>query len=477
MGTKYKISDFITLTPKQKEVYKYVGKGYRIFAGGARGGGKTEVCRASAILSALQFPGIKICCVRETYSELEINFILPMLQKYKAEIFGYKYRERSKMMMFNNGSIIYFRSCANEKDAQKIQGIEFQLMIIDEACNMDEYVIHKLTGSLRNATITNFKATLLMTGNPGGISDDYFISRFIEKNYEYWTEGEKLLKDYYVYIPMFVSDNPYMSEEYKDWLYSLPNDLREAWLFGNWKAFYGSFFSEFNYDVHVIQPFTIPDNWVRKGGFDIGWKSHPACALWVAQDPDTENLYVYREYVECGVTEDYIRNIISLTGSENVIAWYLDPSMFYLKEKNTRLDESSAMLFQRAGLPVIPANNNRVEGWRVLKQWLHHTPTRKPKLFIFSNCTKLIACLQTLKYNSRARTKKEDADTNQFDDPADALRYVVVSGFLFPETEITYDITITSDNKNNKISINEIMDRFISCDYDSIEYNGDVNYA
>lgn len=63
-------------------------------------------------------------------------------------------------------------------------------------------------------------------------------------------------------------------------LLSLPDNMRSAWLEGNWDAFAGQFFSEFRRDVHVVKPCAIPEGSRIYRAFDYGLDML-AC-LWIA---------------------------------------------------------------------------------------------------------------------------------------------------------------------------------------------------
>jgi hypothetical protein len=45
----------------------------------------------------------------------------------------------------------------------------------------------------------------------------------------------------------------------------------------------------------VVPEFAIPDHWPRAYGLDI--RRHTAGAVWGAMDPDSDVLYLYREYI------------------------------------------------------------------------------------------------------------------------------------------------------------------------------------
>jgi len=433
---KPRLSDYIKFHPKQKMAYNYIGKGYRIFYGGARGGGKSHLALMSAVLVSLQFPGLRTVLIRKTYGELEDNFISVLKELYPQETFGYVYRDKNKTAIFNNGSRVMFRALDSEKNAQKILGIEFQFMIVDEANNYDISIIHRLSGSLRNARVSGFVPTLLMTGNPGGMADQYFKTRFVNPDKRFWDEYEVQSENSFMFIPASVHDNPTVDQSYVDWLKSLPEHLRKAWLEGSWEIFEGQFFEEWSNKTHVIEPFNIPSDWDRIAGLDLGFtKNHPTVCLWLAQDPTTKDLYIYREYAAYGVTEQYILDIKAMQHGEHVRAIYADPSMFNSSIKQRFDDESPDFMFMREGLPLTPANNDRINGWRVMKQWLHWTQNKPPRMYVFDICHTLIQTLPSLRYAKTGNiggVYKEDLDTNMQDDAVDALRYALVSGYGYP---------------------------------------------
>jgi hypothetical protein len=75
-------------------------------------------------------------------------------------------------------------------------------------------------------------------------------------------------------------------------------------------------------------------------------------------------------------------------------------------------------------------NNDRVEGWRVMKTYLAHKPYEEPLLKFFRSCGNIIRTLPQLIYyqpRSGATSKKEDLDTTQEDHGPDAVRYLLMS--------------------------------------------------
>lgn len=389
---------------------------------------------AAAVIACLQYPKLRAVIVRKTYPELQDNFISILRDKFPAEVFGYKYRVSEKSATFDNGSQILFRSCETEEDTRKVQGVEYQLMIIDEANNFEERVIHRFIGSLRSSLGYAFVPTLLMTGNPGGYADNYFKSRYIYPDTKQWTDYEVRHQDKYIFVSAKLEDNPSVDESYKDMLDSLPDDLRRAWRDGDWSMFEGMFFTEWNMGEHIVDPFDIPPHWDRVMSLDLGFtEDHPTVAIFTAQDPETLKLYVYDEYVGVGSIDRYIDELKPIVETQSFKGIYADPSMFYNNTMRSDMDESPAAMFRREGIWLEKANNDRINGWRIVKQWLHWTKPNTSRIKVFSTCYNLIETLPTLRFaKSIAGVKREDLDTKMADDSADALRYNLISGWGVP---------------------------------------------
>lgn len=470
---KVSVTDYIKPLERQREALRWIGKGKYIFYGGARGGGKSHFCLDTAFLAAHQYPGIQIIMIRQTIPELEEVFIENMRKRFPASLFGYVYKNQKHVALFNNGSRIIFRPCENIRMAERIKGAEYQLMIIDEAVEFDERVIMYLVGSLRNTRIKNFSETLVMTGNPGGRSDYWFKTHFIDPDYKVWRAEELKFKDKYVFIPAKVWDNEHISQVYVDNLQGMEPRIREAWLNGNWNVFHGQFFDAWNKEIHVIADFPIPKEWRKAAGLDIGGTSnHPTACVWGAQDPKTNAVYIYREYESVADMNSYACDIAYRQKDEYVPIVYADPSMFGTGIAKTAGEKTNEMIFVEAGVNIVPAFRERVNGWRLLKQWLSWTPRRKPKLFIFESCTRLTELIPLFRYDTRKLINIEDMDTTQsFDDYADALRYLMATAFgypvqtaedAYPDTRFEY-LNTAIDKEELMAETTDIMTYFTDC--------------
>lgn len=433
-GQEINISDLITFSQKQQEVFNYIGRKSYIVAGGARGGGKTYMAVAIAVLCAILFPGLRIMIIRKSLDELRQQIIEnELLKKYFPGTL-FNWRETKKTAYFQNGSKIYFRSIEEDSDVSKLQGVEIGLLILDEGNQLSENAIRRLLGSLRDFGNTGFKPTMIMTCNPGGISDGYLKKYWVMPDYNKWTNKELLKKDEYAYVPFGVYDNPHATQDYIDYLETLPEDLRAQWLMGSWDVMSGSFFGEWDPRVHVVtEPFEIPDDWVRFRAVDLGYGLHPSVCLFAAQDPVKGVVYVYDEVSTKDTTDIFIDEILNASGDADFAATYFDPNSMKSRRGETADALSPAQMFEQAGIYVQPAINERVNGWMNVKTYLTNKPERPAKLKIFMNCIGLIETIPLQRYVPG----KADLNTRGQDDFVDALRYLL--------SHIPYGATISHD--------------------------------
>jgi phage terminase large subunit len=429
-----RLEDIITLQPKQQQALAATNKYRYIYYGGARGGGKTHAACAIAIHYAIRFPGVSIVIMRHTIEEIKqyivptIEYILPE-RRWKTV---YKFDRRDKQYVFKNGSRIYLRPLRNEADVQSEQGIERNIYILDEANNIVSDHIRKLDGSLRNTRVPKLKPFMFMTGNPGGISDDYFLSHFVKPDYSRWSEPELELKDEYCFIPATVYDNEALIERDPDYvrtLQALPANLRSAWLEGRWDVFSGQFFEEWNEEYNTVQDFDIPPDWPRYRTIDLGKGSHPSVCYWIAQSPVDNRYYVYREFCFKGSVDDFVRGIKQLSldvrgCEEYILRTFADPTIFARDNQYYDVEQ----YFRAEGIMLERSINDRILGWRVMKQWMHWTidedgTVHYPALRIFRGaCPEALRYLPLLRYSNF----KDDCDTRSVDDHADALRYFCI---------------------------------------------------
>lgn len=69
---------------------------------------------------------------------------------------------------------------------------------------------------------------------------------------------------------------------------------------GKFTRLEGLVYEDFDLDSHVVEPFDIPDHWLRFGGMDFG-QSVATAVVCIAEDPTEHKFYVYHEFFKKGL--------------------------------------------------------------------------------------------------------------------------------------------------------------------------------
>lgn len=417
--------DIGTLYPKQIEFCK--AKNKYICYGGARGGGKSHISRIKMCLLALNYPGIQILILRRTLKELRENHVM-QLQKLLKGIAIYK--DTAKEFVFPNGSRIVLGYCDAEKDVLQYQGQAYEVITMEEATMFTEFQFQSLTESNRMSgnMKTDFVPRMYFTCNPGGVGHQWVKRLFIDKDYR----GSENPEDY-LFIPSNVYENKYLMEHdpnYVRVLENLPEDRKQAMLYGNWDIFDGQFFPEFDRKLHVIEPFDIPDSWNRYIALDYGLDMF--AVLFIAVDTKGK-AYIYNEIHKSDLIVSEARQVLkSYMRKETFKDIYAPPDLW---NRNRDTGKSTMEMFAEGGIVFSKASNNREAGWLAVKEWLKKKKTRNEQtgeeiddtnFYIFNNCKNLIRCLPQLQHDEK-NPNDVATEPHEITHITDALRYFCVS--------------------------------------------------
>ena len=359
--------------------------------------------------------------------ELRENHVL-QLQKLLKDIAVYK--ESTKEFLFPNGSRIVLGYCDNEKDVLQYQGQAYEVIVLEEATHFTEFQFQTLTESNRMSGNMKepFNPRMYFTCNPGGVGHLWVKRLFIDKDY---TPTEN--PDDYKFIPSLVFENKYIMERdpnYIKVLENLPEDRKQAMLYGNWDIFDGQFFREFKRSVHVIEPFQIPEHWNRYIAMDYGLDMF--AVLFIAIDTKGK-AYVYNEIHKPNLIVSEARQTLKSIMRHYKYKYIYAPPDLWNRNRDT--GKSTAELFYEGGIDLTKASNNRIAGWLNVKEWLKVRKVRDEQtgelyedsdLKIFSNCINLIKYLPQLQHDEK---EPNDVATEPHEPThiTDALRYFCVS--------------------------------------------------
>lgn len=383
--------------------------------GGARGGGKSWALRRKLAGLCLHYPGIRCLLVRRSYAELKSNHVQPLLTEYGNAI---SYRESEKSIVFLNGSTIALGFCASNRDVLRYQGQEYDIIAIDEATQLNEYQFSIFKACLRG--VGEFPRRMYLTCNPGGVGHAWVKRLFVDRAFR---PDEN--PDDYLFIPAQVYDNTVLLQAdpaYVRQLETLPQKLRDAWLYGRWDVFEGQFLPEFHPEVHVVAPAAIPTALRKFVALDYGLDMLACLLLGVDR---VGNLFVLGEVCRPDLTlGEAARAISELCQGQAVEYAVASPDLWNRRQDSGR---SGFEIMQSAASlpPMTAADDRRVPGWRVLREYLkpqEHAPT----LRISSDCRELIRSLPLLLCDA-IRPEDASGEPHSATHAPEALRYAVMS--------------------------------------------------
>lgn len=280
------------------------------------------------------------------------------------------------------------------------------------------------------------------------IGHSWFKEEFVsigEAEKMHLVEVEEGKLEEHIFIPAFLSDNEALEErdpEYRRNLENQPEHIRRQLLEGDWDSAEGVAFTEWRKKHHVIEPFAIPDSWIKFRSLDWGY-AKPYAVYWFAIDHDGR-LFTYRElYGWSGkpdvgtqeTPEEVAYKIMELEQGEKITYAVADDAIFGGQQDNSKsIAEQFADAFGYEGQHwsrVGKGRGSRVQG----KLEIHHrlrvpkdnegNPTgEQPMVVVFNTCLHLIRTLPVLILDEK---NPEDIDTTQEDHPVDSWRYGLMS--------------------------------------------------
>jgi len=379
-----------------------------IALGGKRGPGKSHAIMAQCLDDCLRVDALKVLFLRKIMKAARES-----LDDIVRGVFRYTpHTPTADGVSLKNSSRIVIGGFKDEKDIEKYLGIEYDVIVIEECTQISETKKDKLRGSLRTSK-PNWRPRIYLSTNADGIGLLWFKRMFIEP----FRKGIERLTRFFDVTHIH---NPFTNPEYHAWLDSLTGPLGKAWRDGDWDAFAGMAFPDWNRERHVVRPFEIPAHWLKWKATDGGFRS-PFCNHWLTKDPDTRRVYIYREYYQAGLTDrQQARGILDMSPeSETYFAHYADPALWQRKNMEGKV-YSTADEYKAEGILLTKADNDRLSGIRKMHNLLADLPDGEPGLQVFETCPHLIEQMSSL---ASDKTNPEDVDTDQEDHAYDTARY------------------------------------------------------
>lgn len=427
---------FYLPTPRQVELEEAVeSQRYRgICMGGSRGGSKSTGLRRLAYRYCQKFPDFTAVLLRRTFPDLEKDHLLKARREMRR--LGAKLANR-QVTWPTNDSVLTFSHCQDDDDWKNWIGAEADLVIFDQAEMFTEKQITEISAIAGRIRRRDWKGLVILGENPGGPAAEYIDELYIAKTRGQRRTPSGRLKypaykpDVHLFIPTDVEDNPYIDEDYADFLMALDPDQRERFRWGRRDVFPGQYFPEFNVDGRV-ELLDVPAELPRLGGLHWGY-FRPGIFVWAVVLPDGR-LYVERELTfEETLADTVAKDIVTVNAEHDwtlTAVWGNPPAE--VPEGQTGEDVFETM--RQAGVPVVRSDHDRVSGFLRMRHWfkLPIVIDQVPHLALIVSpaCKTLIKTIPTL---LQAEGNKEDCNRDGQEQGANALRYIVMSRPGLPE--------------------------------------------
>lgn len=405
--------------------------------------------------------------MRNTSKNLKKNYFMgsmsfPELLHDQLKLGEVKINYTDMAINFSNGSAIHMMHAEHVETAiENLQGLEFCLIIFDEAALIAQEIINHSKSRLRLGSMKvkdPFWAARLprlqLTSNPGGITHKYLKDNYIDPAVpmvEFQDEyGKRRL-----FIQASAKDNPHIDHEsYDRELRSMGDPLKYKQLAeGDWDAGGATFFGDaFKRPKNVIPDFKVPSDWRITRAYDPGFSSPFGYVIIVRVKGQNEvemadgttrhfpndSIIIYREWygwdgknMNVGLRWDHAD--IAETMKEKEEGWGLKnkvlPGRADWKIWDGELKVYSD--YEKNGIRFIKADKakgSRTAGALKMRKLMfaaHVEPLEQPALFFVDLCIHCIATIPTLPTDP---SNPDDVVTDNVPDHLyDAVRYEVMS--------------------------------------------------
>lgn len=424
--------------------------------GGASEGGKSFYGRVMTSIYSAVVPNLQTRIYRKHYKDVVGNHMdgvssYPELLRPWVNDKFVKITENE--VQFDNGALIQLAGMLHKKDLEKHQGLEKQILWIDESTQiLAEYVkglrawvrmpkdmkdalpklLRPLFPNLTEQQLREKLPLILYTANPIGVSVGYFRRGFVQ-GFESGELHEAPENDggfLRTYISSRIEDNPSADPvAQRKRLAALGENTAEALIKGLWDTPTGDFFKDYNDDIHAVPDFTPPNHWFKYRTFDWG-SADPFAVYWIAvSDGERFNdefgrsrwfprgsIIAYREWYGCdeeepskGIhmrNEDIAKGIVART-QETMCGLTFSDNYPFADRGHTKNHQKYTMAddFRDNGCPLTLGNTARVYGWKQMRSRMQGIEG-VPLAYITHSCIYLRQYLPALGYSEN---NSEDA--------------------------------------------------------------------
>lgn len=356
-----------------------------------------------------EYPGIRVLIVRDTRASMsesvlktwEVN-VLPEFDPIKDG----PDRANRRKYKFPNGSEVV---TGGVDSGERLFSTDYDIVYICEGTEVDYESFQKLKRPLRNNKLP--WQQILIDCNPS--------------HPRHWL-NQQCLAGHIKRIVTRHADNPTMTKAYLENLSSLTGVLRNRLFLGQWCAAEGIVFEGWDESVHIVKEPPTPAKWYAVG-VDWGYTAPGTMQVWGVDGDGRRHLYAEYYHTKKKIG-DWVAWAKEVYHEYHPQAFVCDPAEpGYIEE------------FRGAGLPAIPADNDRHKGFDAVRRALVVQPDGRPRLTVGQHTLKhakdpaldslrrpcsLIEEVPGYVYQDTSTAKRnEEPDPRCADHACDACRY------------------------------------------------------
>lgn len=398
--------------------------------GGARGPGKSHALMAQAAIDDCQrIPGLKVLYLRKIQKNAKEQFE----DLRRSVLKGVPHNFTNGVLHFTNSSRIFLGHFKNETDIDQYLGIEYDVIVIEEATTLSLAKYRALRDSNRTSK-PGVRPRIYASTNPGGVGHSWFKSTFIiPARHDEETDTR--------FIFGTVEDNVFNDEDYQRKLEENTGWRLAAYRYGDWDIAAGQYFSTWRHEAVVKRDIEIMPGASVWCSLDYGFQ-HPT-VVYLFSEHDGKKQVIDEHWRRHALVPEHSEDIKRMLARhdlkiKDLRAFVASPDAF--AKKGNESGKTIADEYADNDIKMVRANDDRISGATFLLKLLgreadkkNNVPAIAPQIEISARCQKLIENIPELQHDPHRPEDvlKVDIDDegNGGDDAYDACRYGLMVRF------------------------------------------------
>lgn len=385
-----------------------------VLLAGPSGAGRSRCAGEKVHAYLKRYPGATGLMVRKKRQDMTNSTILFFDRTIVGNDPGVRHYPSKFRFEYENGSILVYGGMFDDEQKQAIRSIGqkgvLDIAWMEEANSFVEDDYNELLGRMRGSSAPWLQ--ILLSTNPD--------------HPRHWIRRRLILggeASVYVAGPL---DNPYLPASYIETLKKMTGVTGMRLRDGKWVQAEGVVYPEWDDQIHMLDPFTIPPEWPRYMGIDFGFQN-PFVCLWGATNPDGD-LIIYRQlYMSNRTVNSHAETMLPYLESE--------PPVFAICDH----DAEDRATLEEKGIYTLAANKEVEAGLNAVRDRLKVKENGKPSLYVLRHSLIEVDPILQDKArpisleeefpayvwadNTKLRTPKE-IPLKMYDHGLDALRYM-----------------------------------------------------